>query len=93
MRTQLAGNCRFAPDRLAGLVFLSATDWCFCRSDSGFVYDAPLSKERSYAITDPESNEFLGVLRPGIFVGDTEMSRYRVFLLRPLFEVEKRDGM
>lgn len=76
----------WAADQLVGLVFLSHDKWCHFRVECGREFNTPFDPDHSYALTDPQTDELVGILTPTVFVSTEEDVMYRVFLVRPLLE-------
>jgi hypothetical protein len=77
----------FATDRLAGLVFLHLSGFCYFRADCGLTFDFPLDKTRRYAVIDPITDDWISILSPQSctsYGNGPEM--YKVYLLRPMLE-------
>lgn len=74
----------FAADKLVGLIFMADDQWCYFRADCGFDFNWPHDPTSSYALIDPETEEFIGIRSPNGFTGFEVPPLFRVFLLRPL---------
>jgi hypothetical protein len=81
----------YQEDRLAALAFLAHGSWHVIKPEddnpllSGFDFDTTLDENADYALTDPETKEFVCILDLNSGNKDYDyVQEFRVFMVRPM---------